>query len=53
MCHRAFIPNNQLTLLQNSAEWAVRPPSSKVAAIPDEASASAILFFERIVANIN
>lgn len=36
-----------------SAEWAVLPPSSKVAAIPDEASASAILFCERIVANIN
>jgi hypothetical protein len=36
-----------------SAEWAVRPPSSKVAAIPDEVSASAILFCERIIANIN
>ena len=34
-----------------SAEWDVRPPLSKVAAIPDEASA--ILFCEKIVANIN
>ncbi|KAG8249026.1 hypothetical protein J6590_029376 [Homalodisca vitripennis] len=27
-------------------KWAVRPPSSKVAAIPDEASASAIVFYK-------
>ncbi|XP_025418846.1 uncharacterized protein LOC112689372 isoform X1 [Sipha flava] len=34
------------------AEWAIRPPSSKVAAMPDEVRARVISFFERIVANI-
>ena len=36
-----------------SAEWAVRPPSNNVAAMPNEASASAISLSERIVAKIN
>lgn len=35
-----------------NAEWAVRPPSSNVAAMPDDASASAISFLFRTEANI-
>ncbi|KAJ8877292.1 hypothetical protein PR048_021746 [Dryococelus australis] len=65
MCHRAVITHYQFTLLQNlchcrvlgsvadKAEWAVRPPSNNVAAVPDEASASAISLCELIVAKIN
>lgn len=36
-----------------SAERAVRPPFNNVAAIPDEASVSAIPFWDRIDAKIN
>lgn len=36
-----------------SAEWAVWPSSIKVAIIPNEASANAILFCDQIVAKIN
>lgn len=35
-----------------SAECAVRPPSKSVAAIPDDAIASAILFRDRMVAKM-
>ena len=36
-----------------SAEWAVRPPSNNMAAIPDEANVIAISSCEQIVAKIN
>lgn len=35
------------------AEWAVLPPGSNVAVIPDDARAKAILFWDRIAAIIN
>ncbi|GFU77381.1 hypothetical protein TNCV_3193391 [Trichonephila clavipes] len=35
------------------AECVVRPPSKRVAAIPDDAIASAILFCDRMVAKIS
>ncbi|GFY31208.1 transposon Tf2-6 polyprotein [Trichonephila clavipes] len=38
---------------QFNAECVVRPPSKRVAAIPDDAIASAILFCDRMVAKIS
>ncbi|GFT27828.1 hypothetical protein TNCV_10461 [Trichonephila clavipes] len=45
-----FIMNVQWRL---NVECAVRPPSSKVAAMPDDATANAIFCCDRILARIN